>query len=93
MAYGYRALMRTLSTYINKHKANTIERIIYRWAPGFENDTESYIRSVCKSTGFSRSKKLVADKKTLTALAAAISLHENGVPAVMADIEEGWKLL
>lgn len=93
MAYGYRALLRTLCTYINKHKAYTIERIIYRWAPAIENDTESYIRSVCKSTGFSRSQELVADKKTLTAVAAAISLHENGVPAVMRDIEEGWRLL
>lgn len=85
--------MRTLCTYINKHRAINIEMIINRWAPGFENNTEAYIRSVCKSTGLGRHQELVADKSTLTKLAAAISYHENGVPAVMADIEEGWRLL
>lgn len=35
----------------------------------------------------------VDDKNTMCAFAAAISLVENGVPAVMADVESGWKLL
>lgn len=33
------------------------------------------------------------DHDTLCALAAAISLVENGTPALMADVEAGWALL
>ena len=35
----------------------------------------------------------INDKATMCAFAAAISRVENGVPAVMADIEAGWDLL
>ena len=35
----------------------------------------------------------VEEKGTMCALAAAISEVENGVPAVMSEIEEGWELL
>ena len=35
----------------------------------------------------------VNDRVTMCALAAAISQVENGVPAVMADVEAGWELL
>lgn len=35
----------------------------------------------------------VEDKTTMCAFAAAISQVENGVPAVMSDIEAGWEAL
>lgn len=35
----------------------------------------------------------INDKATMCAFAAAISQVENGVPAVMQDIEKGWELL
>ena len=35
----------------------------------------------------------IEDKATVCAFAAAISLVENGIPAVMEDVEKGWKLL
>lgn len=35
----------------------------------------------------------VDDKATMCAFAAAISQVENGVPAVMEDVEAGWELL
>lgn len=35
----------------------------------------------------------VKDAGTMCAFAAAISLVENGVPAVMADVRAGWNLL
>lgn len=35
----------------------------------------------------------IDDKNTMCAFAAAISQVENGVPAVMADVESGWQLL
>ena len=92
--WGYRALMKTLQTYRRKHGLRTIAEMISRWAPANENDTAAYIRSVCQEIQVNPAYvPNVDDRETMCALAAAISKHENGVPAVMEDIERGWKLL
>ena len=39
MAYGCRALIRTLMTYRMKHGLSTVREIINRWAPPVENNT------------------------------------------------------
>lgn len=92
--WGYRALMKTIQTYRRKHGLRTIAEMISRWAPANENDTAAYIRSVCQEMQVNPAYVPdVDDRETMCALAAAISKHENGVPAVMEDIERGWKLL
>lgn len=94
MAYGYRALMRTIQTYRRKHGLQTIADLIGRWAPSHENNTSSYITAVCQKmqvpTTFVPD---VDDKDTMCALAAAISEVENGIDAQMADVRAGWDLL
>lgn len=92
MAHGYRALMVNLRSYIRKG-CITLKDIIYRWAPPSQNNTEAYIRAVSKHTGYTRLQEIKADREHLTALAAAISYVENGVPAVMEDVEAGWKIM
>lgn len=78
---GIRALAKNLLAYERKHRIRTVERIIARWAPGTENDTEAYIRHVVKLTGFRRDAELdVADPSVLDALVTAIIRHENGPP-------------
>jgi hypothetical protein len=47
MPYGYRAGFVILHTYL-VHGLNTIEKIIVRFAPPTENNTENYITSVEK---------------------------------------------
>ena len=92
--WGYRALIKTLQTYRRKHGLRTIAELISRWAPTNENNTSAYIRSVCREMQVPDSYVPDMDAKgTMCALAAAISRHENGVPAVMEDIERGWELL
>ena len=92
--WGYRALLKTLQTYRKKHKLQTIAELISRWAPANENNTPAYIRSVCREMQMpSTCVPDVEDKDTMCALAAAISRHENGVDAVMEDVERGWELL
>lgn len=94
MKWGYRALIRTLQNYREKHGCQTIADFIRRWAPPTENNTSGYIARVCKEmqvpTTFVPD---VDDKGTMCAFAAAISQVENGIPAVMADVEAGWELL
>ena len=94
MAHGYRALIKLLQNYRHKHGCKTIADFINRWAPRSENNTSGYITRVCKEmevpTTFVPD---VADKGTMCAFAAAISQVENGIPAVMKDVEAGWELL
>ena len=99
--WGYRALIKTLQTYRRKHGLQTIAELISRWAPANENNTSAYIRSVCREMQMPSTYvpdvedkgTMVEDKGTMCALAAAISKHENGVDAVMEDVERGWELL
>ena len=94
MKWGYRALIRTLQNYRRKYNLQTIAEMIGRWAPHTENNTSGYISRVCKEMQVPSSYvPNVEDKGTMCALAAAISEVENGVPAVMSEIEEGWALL
>lgn len=94
MKWGYRALIRTLQNYRLKWRCQTIADFINRWAPATENNTSGYINRVCKEMQVPNSYIIdINDKATMCAFAAAISQVENGVPAVMIDIEKGWELL
>ena len=93
-AYGYRALIKTLQNYRRKHGCQTVAEMISRWAPGHENDTAAYIRAVCRDLQVPDSYVPdVDDRDTMCALAAAISRVENGTPARMEEVQEGWGLL
>lgn len=79
MQYGYRAALATMRTYIRKYGLNTVAKIIGRWAPTNENNTNKYIQDVCRITNFPQDMKVgVNDKDTLTAMAYAMSIIENG---------------
>lgn len=60
-----------------KADCKTIESVISRWAPKSENDTENYIKFVCKMTGLSRAMRLVFDND-YASLLAAMEIIENG---------------
>lgn len=50
MAWGVRALLVTLRTYVVKHHLHTVREIITRWAPPSDgNNTEKYIEFVEKA--------------------------------------------
>lgn len=94
MKWGYRALLRTLQNYNRKWGCRTIADYIKRWAPETENNTSGYITRVCREMQVPTTYiPDVNDKGMMCALAAAISEVENGIPAVMADVEAGWDLL
>lgn len=93
MIYGIRAGFITLSTYICKHKCNTIEKIISRWAPQKENDTGAYIRAVARRTRLATDLPLrIADKKELCSLVSAMIEVECGRSVDKATIEKGYVL-
>lgn len=94
MAYGYRAGLKLLQNYRKTNGCRTISDFINRWAPPVENNTSGYISRVCREMQVPASHVPdVNDRATMCAFVAAMSVVENGVPAVMADVEAGWSLL
>ena len=63
MTMGYRAAWRILETYFNHFETEqqpfTPRNIILRWAPPNENNSEAYIRSVCRLTNLAGNEPLV----------------------------------
>ena len=75
---GVRALAKNLQSY-GRQGYDSIEKIINRWAPPSENETQSYIDSVVSATGIPATQSLdLSNPDTLSALAQAISFHETG---------------
>nr|DAK62661.1 MAG TPA: virion protein [Caudoviricetes sp.] len=94
MAYGYRAGLKLLQNYRKLNGCRTISDFINCWAPSVENNTSGYISRVCREMQVPSSYVPdVNDRGTMCAFAAAMSQVENGIPAVMEDVEAGWDLL
>lgn len=96
ISFGLRALAVDLHTKIT-NGYNTVEKIIYRWAPPEDNnDTEAYVNNVCSRTGYSRDQELTASAETLHKLMSAIIQQEIGTYSSYisgSDIDEGIRLI
>jgi hypothetical protein len=91
-SYGYRAAFVTLGTYLVRDRKNTIGKIVQSWAPPVENDTIGYVSLVEKWSGVDKNKVLTAKSgDDYIRIVAAMSRVENGVAAVMADVEAGFE--
>lgn len=94
MAWGYRAMIKTLQNYRKRHGCETIADFIRRWAPPSENDTMAYLRIVCEKMGVPTIfVPDIESKAAMCMLAAAMSFVENGRVANMEEVSEGWDLL
>lgn len=92
MAWGYRAVFVLLDSYFRKGLV-TLRQMISRYAPPNENDTESYIRNVAQNAVVDPDAPLdVNDRNVMILVVAAISNVENGIPADIDDVVEGWEL-
>lgn len=93
-AFGIRAVAKTLLTYQNTHKLDTVRKIINRWAPPVENNTTAYVRAVADSVGVRPDDVIDVDSvEVMLPLVKAIITHENGAnPYSDAVILEGIRL-
>lgn len=92
MAYGYRAAFRILSNYYRMYRLDTIRKMIGRWAPENENNTEAYIHLVSSYTGIAPDAPLEFAEFPMVGIVAAMSRVENGLSAYMPDVIAGWRL-
>jgi hypothetical protein len=92
-AYGVRALIMLLRTYINSGK-NSITAIFSAYAPPGENNTQQYIDFVAERLRVGATAQLSLSKNVLRELAKAIARMENGQECISdAQFEEAWELL
>lgn len=98
MVYGWRAAIVLLIKY-QRSGYDTIRKIVTRWAPPSENDTEAYIRFVCHVCSTSRlfgcvdgdlADCRITEFNALTQVALAMSVYEIGssdrsIAAVLND--------
>lgn len=93
MAYGYRAMFVLLDSYSRRYGLCTIRQMLNRYAPPTENFTEGYIRFVSEKTGIAPDEIVNSRAaRDMVPIVAAMSQIENGVAAVMADVQRGWEL-
>lgn len=78
-AWGVRALARTLITYYDKHRINTVRGAISRWAPPSENNTGAYIAQVARAVNVDPGQVIdFHSYDVLRPMVEAIIRHENG---------------
>lgn len=93
MAYGYRAMFVVLHTYQRKYGISTIADMIIRYAPAIENHTTKYIRAVSEASGVPATSHITTTNgDVMIPIVSAMSKVENGVPAELSEVEQGWKL-
>ena len=90
LAWGIRAAYCIFDTYRQKYKATCVEDIIARWAPPSENDTDRYVQTVCRLTGFGGKERL--SENEWPKLVKAMATVESGVTLADRDIELGVQL-
>lgn len=92
--WGYRAMFKLLQNYQKLYGLNTLEDMINRYAPPVENHTDNYISAVEQSAKVRRNVPIdTKNKDVMIRVVSAMSRVENGVPAVLSDVEKGWELL
>lgn len=90
--FGIRAMAIILLNYKKLYKLNTVRKIISRWAPKAENNTDAYISHVCTFLGV-EADDIIEHHKQLLPLITAIIIHENGEnPYSLEVIELGIKM-
>ena len=96
MAMGWRAAFVILTkTYYHKYRLFTIRKIISRWAPSVENDTEAYVKRVSDLTGIDPDEPLGIPSlypSRWMAVGLAMAIVEGGRQPAVFPMMQGWTL-
>ena len=90
--HGIRAAAKLVTNYYNSG-LDTVDKIISRWAPSSENNTQNYINIVASRMNVDPNKKIdVKDPKVLENLLSAMTFVENGKEGDRNVIRRGIQL-
>ena len=94
MKYGVRAAFVIIRNYIQRHKLNTVAKVIQRWAPNNENNTKAYIKSVEKFSLIGENDTLRFENKCqMINLFRAMCIVENGREIGIEDVIAGYDMV
>ena len=99
LEWGWRAAFYLLTrTYYHKYRLYTIRGIVSKWAPPQDhNNTEAYIKNVCKRTGIGPDEPLGIPSQQPARwmmLGMAMAIQENGTDSLdYFAMLKGWELL
>lgn len=79
--WGYRAAFCLMRTYMERRGANTLGKIVTRWAPPSDgNDTQAYIDFVSRTTGIAVDQPLrFADQEAMVGIVRSMAQMESGI--------------
>lgn len=93
MQWGVRAMFHLLNNYRLLHGCDTLEKLINRWAPPVENDTQVYVSFVSERAGVPKSSRIMTtNKDVMIPIVRAMIRMENGTDVPESYITEGWDL-
>ena len=92
--YGYRAAFVLIRNYIRRYAANSIAKIISRWAPSSDgNNTQAYIDYVSRSTGIPAGEVLrYEDKDRMVEIVRSMAQMESGIVERREMVEAGYEM-
>lgn len=93
MDYGFLAALNLIgNTYMHRYHLNTPSAIIARWAPASENNTDGYIKTVCRLTGLGGEEVISNHDTKLRELVLAMAQVECGaeVNRYREELDKAW---
>lgn len=89
--YGIRAALKLIRRYVQHYSCDSVRKIIYRWAPPCENDTESYVAYVVTKVGIMNSENIkFTDKDTICSIVKAMAQIESQMNIPIRVIQTIW---
>lgn len=93
MDFGFLAALNLIgNTYMLRHRLSTPSAIIARWAPATENNTDGYIKTVCRMTGLGGEEHISNHDTKLRDLVWAMAHVESGegIELYRDDLNKAW---
>ena len=92
--YGYRAAFVLIRSYIGLHHANTIGKIIARWAPSSDgNNTQAYIQFVSQTSGIPADEPLrFSDQEKMVSIVRSMAQMESAIIEDKTLLDEAYCL-
>ena len=91
LEYGIRAAIKLIRRYVLHYSCDSVRKIIYRWAPPCENDTESYIAYVTTKVGIMESEHIKHNEmRKICKIISAMAQVESQMKIPTEDIQDVW---
>lgn len=93
MEWGVRAMFHLLNNYKKLHQCDTLRKLINRWAPPTENQTDRYVAFVAHDAKISPDQMIdTTNPDVMIAVVRSMIKMENGVYIDEQDLKKGWEL-